>query len=72
VHDAVELEGRGIPTVLVATPGFVELAQEQAAALGLAGLRILTVPALTGVAADAVHRLGRDLAPRVWALAEPA
>jgi hypothetical protein len=71
VHDAVELERRGIPTVVVATPGFAPLAAEQASALGLAGLRVLTVPALTGLETDAVRRLGRELARRVEDLADP-
>jgi hypothetical protein len=70
VHDAADLEGRGVPTVVVATPGFVELARQQALALGLVGLRVLEVPALTGLGADAVQRLGRELAPRVWGLAD--
>lgn len=68
MHDAVELERRGIPTVVVATPGFAALAVEQAAALGLGGLRVLTVPALTGLEAEAVRRLGQELAPRVEGL----
>ena len=62
MHDAVELERRGIPTVVVATPGFVPLAAEQASALGLAGLRVLSVPVLTGLEPDAVRRLGQELA----------
>ena len=70
MHDAAQLEAQGIPTVVVATPGFTELARQQAAALGLAGLRVLEVPALTGLQGDAVHRLGRELAPRVWGLAD--
>lgn len=70
MHDAADLEGRGIPTVVVATPGFIELARQQARALGLVGLRLLEVPALTGLEADAVHRLGRELAPRLWELAD--
>ena len=44
--------------------------REQARALGLVGLRLLEVPALTGLEADAVHRLGRELAPRLWKLAD--
>jgi hypothetical protein len=68
VHDAVELEGRGIPTVVVATPGFAELARQQAAALGLPGLRVLVVPPLTGLDPEPVRRLGREIAPRVWAV----
>ena len=71
MHDAVELERRGIPTVVVATPGFAALAAEQAAALGLIGLRVLTVPALTGLQPEAVRRLGHELAPRVEAFADP-
>ena len=71
MHDAVELERRGIPTVVVATPGFAALAAEQAAALGLAGLRVVTVPALTGLETAAVRSLGRELARRVEDLADP-
>jgi len=34
VHDIIDLEGRGVPGVFVASSEFVEAAQSQAAALG--------------------------------------
>jgi hypothetical protein len=43
VHDAVRLERRGIPTAVVGTEPFVDEALEQALALGMPDLRIVTV-----------------------------
>ena len=39
MHDAVDLEGRGLPTVVVASTPFVDAAAAQAAALGLPDAR---------------------------------
>ncbi len=44
VHDAAELERRGIPTVTVCTEGFLNAGVEQAGLLGLPGLRLVSVP----------------------------
>jgi hypothetical protein len=40
VHDIVDLETRGIPGVVVASSEFVEAAESQARALGLAARRV--------------------------------
>ncbi len=69
MHDAVQLEEQGLATVVLATPGFVDLAREQALALGLAGLRVLAVPSLIGLPDAAVQALGRDTGARICALA---
>lgn len=64
-HDTVELEQLGLPTVLLATAGFTELAEQVSALYGLPQARILTVPGplggssdarLAAMAADAVER----------------
>jgi alkanesulfonate monooxygenase SsuD/methylene tetrahydromethanopterin reductase-like flavin-dependent oxidoreductase (luciferase family) len=39
VHDAVDLEGRGIPTLVVASAPFVDAAAAQAGALGMPDVR---------------------------------
>ncbi len=40
MHDIVDLEMRGVPGVVVASSEFVEAAESQAAALGLAARRV--------------------------------
>ena len=40
MHDIVDLETRGVPGVVVASSEFVEAAESQAAALGLAVRRV--------------------------------
>jgi hypothetical protein len=40
VHDIVDLEMRGLPGVVVASSEFVEAAESQAAALGVAARRV--------------------------------
>jgi hypothetical protein len=40
VHDIVDLEGRGLPGVVVASEQFVDAAEVQARALGLAVARV--------------------------------
>jgi hypothetical protein len=40
VHDIVDLEMRGLPSVVVASSEFVEAAESQAAALGVAARRV--------------------------------
>jgi len=40
VHDIVDLETRGLPGVVVASSEFVEAAESQAQALGLAARRV--------------------------------
>lgn len=38
MHDLVEYESRGIPSVMVATSEFVNAAEHQASALGMSGV----------------------------------
>jgi hypothetical protein len=40
LHDVIDLEVRGIPAVVVASSEFVEAAESQAQALGLAARRV--------------------------------
>jgi hypothetical protein len=40
VHDIVDLETRGVPGVVVASSEFIEAAESQARALGLAAKRV--------------------------------
>jgi hypothetical protein len=44
LHDVARLEARGIATAAVGTEPFVDEALEQAAALGIAGYRMVLVP----------------------------
>jgi hypothetical protein len=68
VHDAVGLERRGIPTVTVCTERFLVAAQAQAEALGVPDLRLITIPAIDGAAADDVRELGRGIGAGVLEL----
>src|SRR4029077_14602621 len=57
IHDATELEGRGIATVVLGTHEFRPLALAEARAKGLASLGIVTVPhPIGGVAEELVAR----------------
>lgn len=44
VHDAVRLERRGVPTVVVGTEPFLDEAIEQAAVLGMPDQRTVLIP----------------------------
>jgi len=44
VHDAVRLERRGVPTVVVGTEPFVDEAIEQARVLGMPDYRAVLIP----------------------------
>ncbi|MDI2128127.1 UGSC family (seleno)protein [Yinghuangia seranimata] len=52
-YDTVELEQLGIPTVLLATAGFTELARQVSGLYGLPDARVLTVPGPLGGSSDA-------------------
>jgi hypothetical protein len=43
LHDAVELEGRGIPTVVLCTAAFMDAAAAHALAYGLPAARVVAV-----------------------------
>jgi len=44
VHDMVELERKGIPTVTLCTTGFRNAGMKQASMLGMPGLQIVDIP----------------------------
>jgi hypothetical protein len=52
-HDTVELERLGLPTLLLSTAGFTEIAHQICALYGLPQARILTVAGPLGGSADA-------------------
>jgi len=57
IYDGVTLEKRGVPTATVKSDAFVVLGQQEAIALGVPGLPIVTVPHPMGdVPADEVQR----------------
>ena len=62
VHDLVQLESQGVPTILVATEPFAALARHAAEAQHLPEARVLVVP----------HPLGCIPANQVEALADGA
>ena len=44
VHDMVELELKGIPTVTLCTTGFLNAGMKHASILGMPGLQIVDIP----------------------------
>lgn len=44
LHDSMELEAKGIPTVTICTEGFIEAAKRQAAMRGFPNLSIVSIP----------------------------
>jgi hypothetical protein len=66
VYDGVTLEKRGVPTATVNSDAFVVLGQQEAIALGLPGLPIVTVPHPMGdVAAGEVERRAGALVAQI-------
>jgi len=66
IHDGVTLEKRGVPTATVNSDAFVVLGQQEAVALGLPGLPIVTVPHPMGdVRAEEVRRRAAAMIPQV-------
>lgn len=66
IYDGVTLEKRGVPTATVNSDAFVVLGQNEAIALGLPGLPIVTVPHPMGdVPAEEVERRARAMIPQV-------
>lgn len=66
IHDGVTLEKRGIPTATVNSDAFVVLGQQEAIALGLPGLPIVTVPHPMGdVPGDEVRRRAAAMVAQV-------
>jgi hypothetical protein len=57
IHDAVELERRGIPSVAYVAEPFVELARFEARGLGLPDLNLVVLPyPMAGVAGEEIER----------------
>jgi hypothetical protein len=66
VYDGVTLEKRGVPTATVNSDSFVVLGQQEAIALGVPGLPIVTVPHPMGdVAAAEVERRAAALVAQI-------
>lgn len=66
IHDGVTLETRGVPTATVNSDAFVALGRQEAVALGLPGLPIVTVPHPMGdVPADVVRDRARAMVDQV-------
>ena len=63
MHDAVGLEGRGVPTAVIVTDAFLHEADVQRAALGADGLEpvVITHP-LSTLTADEIAGRGADAA----------
>ncbi|MGV9883553.1 UGSC family (seleno)protein [Streptomyces sp. NPDC003006] len=70
VHDTVELERLGLPTVLLATRAFADLAREVCALHGLRRARVMTVRGPLGGSPDselmAMAEEGAEQALRLW------
>ncbi|GAF67261.1 unnamed protein product, partial [marine sediment metagenome] len=56
MRPAVDAEKAGIPSVVVAVTGFMELARITAKALGVEGLRVAEYPGAVGVHLDEIRR----------------
>ena len=44
LHDSIELESKGIPTVTICTEGFIDAAKRQVATRGIPDLAIVGIP----------------------------
>ena len=62
LHDSIELESKGIPTVTICTEGFIDAAKRQVATRGIPDLSIVGIPFPFAALRDdrAVHWLDRD------------
>jgi hypothetical protein len=69
VHDAVRLEARGIPTVVVGTEPFLDEALEQSRFLGMPNYPLVLVPHPVQLLTDAqLNTLADEAFPRIEAL----
>ena len=66
MHDAVNLEEKGIPTAVIITTGFVQEAQVQRVALGMEGLEpvVITHPLSTLSEAEIENR-AQEAVPQI-------
>ena len=60
MHDIVDLEARGVPGVMVASSEFVEAAESQARALGLAARRVFVPHPIQDRTDDEMRTLADD------------
>jgi hypothetical protein len=68
LHDAVELEGRGVPTVVLCTEVFMDSAAEHATAYGLPEARVVAVQhPLAAIAPQAVVERADAVVERIVA-----
>jgi hypothetical protein len=60
IHDSVELDRRGVPTVTYVAEPFLPLATHEAAGLGVPDLRLALLPyPMSGVPAEEINRRAR-------------
>jgi hypothetical protein len=63
VHDAIEMERRGIPAVLISTTNFMAESRLQADLLGMTGLRIVEIEhPIASRSREHMEQLGHDIA----------
>ncbi len=66
VHDVIRIENAGVPTVNVATKGFVDEGEAQAGLLGMADYRLLWVTHPVAILnTEAIEALARSVAGEV-------
>jgi len=69
IHDAIELERRGKPAIVLVTSAFLSLAAAEAKAFGLQSLRIVEIPhPLGGADIEIVGKYGEQAVRGVTAL----
>ena len=69
MHDIVDLETRGVPGVVVASSEFIEAAESQARALGLAAKRVFVPHPIQDRTDDEIRALAEAAADEVLAAA---
>lgn len=65
MHDSVALEGRGVPTVFVATQPFVDGAEAQAKALGLDPIGVFVPHPIQDRTDDEVRAIADEAASKI-------
>ncbi|MEK6709114.1 MAG: hypothetical protein AABZ64_00900 [Nitrospinota bacterium] len=66
MHDAVELEGAGVPTAVIVTEAFLHEAQVQRAALGMEGVEpVVIAHPLSTLSGAQIEERARQAAPQV-------
>jgi mannitol/fructose-specific phosphotransferase system IIA component (Ntr-type) len=68
MHDAIELEARGVPTAVIVTSEFVREARVQREALGMSGLAPVVIPhPLSSLTEDEIRSRAAAALPQVLA-----